>query len=144
MESLREWLRWHWRKSRTSPSERFATLLPHMPSKRSHAVAFVDFYRLMKAVLYEQVSHEEPNVRSILLPFLAQLPESGDGVAWRVGRQGENVEVEAKVAASEIKGLIFLWKAYCTLMVQKTADRARQESRRKNLRSKRRAGRPLL
>ena len=114
-----------------APSGRFAALLPHMPSKRPHAVAFVDLYRLLKAVFCEQVSHEESNVRSVLLRFLAQLPESGDGMAWRLGRQGENLEVEAKVAASEIKGLIFLWKAYCTLMVQKAADRARQEGRRK-------------
>ena len=115
-----------------APSERFAALLPHKPPKQWKAVAFVDLYRLMKAVLCERVSIEEPNVRTILQPLLAQLPESGDGVAWRVGRRGENVEAEAKIAVSEIRGLISLWKIYCALMVQRAENRAWQENRRKN------------
>lgn len=112
-----------------TPSGRLAALLPRLPSKRWHAVAVADLYRLMKAVFSEQVSREESTVRMVLQPLLAQLPKSGDGMAWRVGRRGENVEAEAKISASEIKGLIFLWKAYCVLMAQRENDRAWRESR---------------
>ena len=112
----------------SSPSSRFKALLPRFVAGDWNVAGFVDAYAMLKAVLCECVSKEDSSLRSVLQPAIDAMPSSGGGIAWLRRDSGGNMECEAKVSASELKGLVSWYPVYAALVQLKSERREREES----------------
>jgi len=112
----------------TPPSSRFKALFPRFVANDCQGAAFIDLYAMLKAILCECVSKEDPSLRNVLQPAIDAMPASGGGIAWLQRDKGGNMECEAKVSASELKGLVSWYPVYCALVQLKAERRAREEA----------------
>ena len=114
-------------ESGSPPSVRFKALFPQFVEDGWHGVGFIDAYTVLQAVLCECVSKEDSSLRCVLQPAIDAMPPAGGGIAWLRRDSGGNMTWEAKVSASELKGLVSWWSVYSALVQLKAEKRTRED-----------------